>query len=38
MATAPQTFEVPDAENLSVTEFNLSVNPEFQRVGDVRSD
>lgn len=35
MATAPQTFEVPDAENLSVTEFNLSVNPEFQRVGDV---
>jgi hypothetical protein len=35
ITSAPQTFALPDAPNLSVTEFNLSVNPQFQRVGNV---
>ena len=34
-STSPQNFALPQGENLSVTEFNLSVNPQFQRVGDV---
>lgn len=34
-STSPATFALPDAPNLSVTEFNLSVNPEFQRVGNI---
>jgi hypothetical protein len=32
---APQTFALPDARNLAVTEFNLSVTPDFQSVGNV---
>lgn len=35
VAMAPPTFALPDAKNLAVTEFNLSVTPEFQSVGDV---
>ena len=36
-AAAPSPrFTVPEAPNLSVTEFNLSVTPEFQNVGDVQ--
>jgi hypothetical protein len=32
---APQTFALPQSPNLTVTEFNLSVNPEFQSVANV---
>ncbi len=31
----PQTFALPESPNLTVTEFNLSVTPEFQSVGRV---
>jgi len=31
----PQTFALPQSPNLTVTEFNLSVTPEFQSVGNV---
>ncbi len=34
-ALAPQTFVLPDSTKLNVTEFNLSVTPEFQNVGRV---
>jgi hypothetical protein len=34
-AVEPQTLPLPEARNLTVTEFNLSVTPEFQSVGDV---
>ena len=32
----PQTFALPDSPKLTVTEFNLSVTPEFQNVGRVQ--
>jgi hypothetical protein len=32
---APQTFVLPQSPKLTVTEFNLSVNPEFQSVGNI---
>jgi hypothetical protein len=39
MSPAPpadlQDFALPEARNLSVTEFNLPVTPEFQDIGDV---
>jgi hypothetical protein len=31
----PQGFSVPEARNLAITEFNLSVTPEFQSVASV---
>ena len=31
----PPTFALPDSTNLTVTEFNLSVTPDFQTVGHV---
>ena len=33
---AAPTFTVPEAPNLAVTEFNLSVTPEFQNIGNVQ--
>ena len=35
-SAAPPAFAIPDEENLNVTQFNLSVTPEFQNVGDVK--
>jgi len=34
--SAPQTFALPDSPKLTVTEFNLSITPEFQSVGHVQ--
>jgi hypothetical protein len=34
-SVSPQTFALPQSPNLTVTEFNLSVNPEFQSVANV---